>query len=323
MVTLIKEKGDVIGFRINGKEFYSEGEGFVEVESGDLKGFNIGSIPNSFCLHLFEGEYQWDILSDKKYVGISSVNLHIYRKYWDHKFGALQYVNVMKKAIEIRKKSEKDVEFTEIDDDGAHIFFRFAIFLREDMPINKALRRFKQIVEEIQGHTERILEGEEISSEILNDEKKFAIELLLPLFRNMGFVDVKYNHGKREFGKDVTFSEIDKFGVRRNYGVQVKAGDLSGEAGAEIDKIIAQIEDAFKMPYVNTTSREKRYISDLIVAISGRFTDNAKDKIIEKVNRRNLYFLDIDKIQELLTQYMKKTVTASKQILLATRPKTK
>jgi hypothetical protein len=322
-VTLIKENGDTIGFRINDKEFYSEEEGFVEVEISDLKGFNIGSIPNSFCFHLFEGEYEWDILSDKKYVGISSVNLHIYRKYWDHKFGALQYVNVMKKAIEIRKKSEEDVEFTEIDDDGAHIFLRFDIFLLEDMPINKALRRFKQIVEEIEGHTERILEGEEISSEILNDEKKFALELLLPLFRNMGFVDVKYNHGKREFGKDVTFSEIDKFGVRRNYGVQVKAGDLSGEAGAEIDKIIAQIEDAFKMPYVNTTSREKRYISDLIVAISGRFTDNAKDKIIEKVNRRNLYFLDIDKIQELLTQYMKKKVTASKQILLATRPKTK
>jgi hypothetical protein len=69
MVTLIKENGDIIGFRINGKEFYSEEEGFVEVESGDLKGFNIGSIPNSFCLHLFEGEYEWDILSDKKIRG--------------------------------------------------------------------------------------------------------------------------------------------------------------------------------------------------------------------------------------------------------------
>ena len=68
----------------------------------------------------------------------------------------------------------------------------------------------------------------------------------------MGFTDVKYNHSKREFGKDLTFSEMNKFGVRRNYGVQVKAGDLSGEAGSEIDKIIAQIEDAFSMPYINT-----------------------------------------------------------------------
>ncbi len=314
-VTLIKENGDTIGFRINGKEFYSEEENYVEAQVKDFKGFNIGSIPTGFWLYPLKGNtivFEGQISSYRKHTGIASMDIHIYRKYWDHKFGALQYVNAMKKAIEIRKKSEKDVEFAEIDDDGAHIFFRYDIFLREDMPINKALRRFREIVREIEGHTERLLEGEEVSSEILNDEKKFAIELLLPLFRNMGFVDVKYNHGKREFGKDVTFSEIDKFGVRRNYGVQAKAGDLSGEAGAEIDQIIAQIEDAFSMSYVNTTSREKRYISDLIVAITGRFTDNAKDKIIEKVNRRNLYFLDIDKIQELLTQYMKKMVRTSK-----------
>ena len=88
------------------------------------------------------------------------------------------------------------------------------------------------------GLRERILEGEEISNKILNDEVKYTIEVLLPLFRNMDFIDVKYNHGKREFGKDVTFSEMDKFGERRNYGVQVKAGSLSGEAGSEIDKII-------------------------------------------------------------------------------------
>jgi hypothetical protein len=174
------------------------------------------------------------------------------------------------------------------------------------MPIDEALNRFNNTVEEIEGHTERILEGEEISSELLKEEPRFTIELLLPLFRSMRFIDVKYNHSKREFGKDVTFSEMDKFGVRRNYGVQVKAGDLSGEAGAEIDKIIAQIDDAFKIPYIDTTSKERRYISDLIIAVSGRFSNNAEDKIIEKVHQRNIYFLNIDKIQELLSKYMKK-----------------
>ena len=73
------------------------------------------------------------------------MDIHIYRKYWDHKFGALQYVNAMKKAIEIRKKSEKDVEFNEIDDDGAHIFFRYDIFLLEDMPINKAFKGSRKL----------------------------------------------------------------------------------------------------------------------------------------------------------------------------------
>lgn len=310
-VSLIKDDGDVVGFKVNDKEFYAEDGWRVEIQVDDLKGFNIGSIPNGFWLYPLKGNtivFEGEISSDKEHVGIASMAIHIYRKYWNHKFGALQYIDVMKKAIEIRKESDKDVEFIEIEDDGAHIFFRYNIFLFEDMSIDRALQRFQEIVQEIEGHTERFLEGEELSSEILGNETKFTVEVLLPLFRNMGFIDVRYNHGKREFGKDVTFSEVDKFSVRRNYGVQVKAGDVSGEAGSDIDKIIAQIEDAFSMPYINTTSREKRYISDLIIAISGRFTENAKDKVVEKINRRNLYFLDIDKIQELLTLYMKKKI---------------
>ena len=307
-ISLIKENGDIVGFKVNDKEFFAD-DGRVEVQVDDLKGFNISSIPDGFFLSLIEEniiDFQGASLSTNGYAGTAFVETHIYRKYWDHKFGASQYVNAMKKAIGIRKESDKDVEFFGIEDDGAHIFLTYNIFFFQDMPIDQAYQRFQEIVQEIEGHTERILEGEEISGEILNDEVKFTIEVLLPLFRNMGFFDVKYNHGKREFGKDVTFSEIDKFGVRRNYGVQVKAGDLSGEAGSEIDKIIGQIGDAFSMSYIDTTSREKRYISDLIIAISGRFTDNAKDKIIEKVNRGNIYFFDIDKVQELLAFHMKK-----------------
>lgn len=307
----IKEDGDIVGFRIKDKEFYFEDGWMGDIQIDDLKGFNTSSIPDGIWLRPLKGDtilLEGQITSDRKHVAVTYMKIHIYRKYWDHKFGALQYVNAMKKAVETRKESDKDVEFNEIEDDGEHIFFRYAIFLSEDMPIGKAVQRFQEIVQEIEGHTERLLEGEELSSEVLKDEIKFTIEVLLPLFRNMGFVDVRYNHGKREFGKDVTFSEIDRFGVRRNYGVQVKAGNLSGEAGSDIDKIIAQIEDAFSMPYIDTTSREKRHISYLIIAISGRFTDNAKDKIIEKINRRNLYFLDIDKIQELLAYYLKKSV---------------
>lgn len=306
-VLLIGEDGEATGFTINGKEFCAE-DGLVDVEVEDLKGFNIGSIPEGFLLHLFDGAYEWFIQSNAEHVGIAEIENHIYRKYWDHKFGALEYVNAMEKAVKLRNNTNKDVENSEIEDDGAHILFRFSIFLTEDMPIDSAYSKFQEIAQEIEGHTERLLEGEEISDEVLSDENKFVVEVLLPLFRSMGFIDVKYNHGKREFGKDVTFSEIDKFGVRRNIGLQAKVGDLSGEAGAEIDKIIGQIDDAFSISYIDTTSREKRYISDLIIAISGRFKDNAKDKIIEKINRRNVYFFDIDKIQELLSTNLKKAI---------------
>lgn len=309
-VRIIEDEGEPIGFEVNGKEFYSEGaEWRIDVQVSELNGFNISSIPDCFSLYPLDGitiVLEGEISSDNEHVGIANMDLDFYRTYWDHKFGVTQYAMAMKKAVEMRDETNKDVEFVEIEDEGKHIFFRYNIFLNQDMPIDKAYQRFQEIIKEIEGHTERILEGEEISGEVLRDEPNFTIELLLPLFRNMGFIDVKYNHSKREFGKDVTFSKIDEFGVRRNYGVQVKAGDLSGEAGAEIDKIIAQIDDAFKMSYIDTTSKETRFISDLIVAISGRFSNNAEDKIIGKVPQRNIYFLSIDKIQELLTRYMKK-----------------
>ncbi|MCJ7634352.1 hypothetical protein MUP77_18425, partial [Candidatus Bathyarchaeota archaeon] len=148
-VTLIKENGDIIGFRINDREFYSDENGLVEVQMKELKGFNIGSIPNGFCLRPLEDDtaiFEGQISSEKEHVGVAYMELHVYRKYWDHKFGAFQYVKTMTKAIDIRKKSNNDVEFVEIEDDGAHIFFRYNIFLLEDMLIDKAFQRFQEIV---------------------------------------------------------------------------------------------------------------------------------------------------------------------------------
>jgi len=310
-VSILKENDEIVGFVVNGKEFYVDESGRVEVQISDLKGFKISSIPEGISLWPLEGNtiiFEGVLSSIERYPGIAYMEIHVYRKYWDHKFGASQYFNAMKKAVESRQKSDRDVEFIEIEDDGTHLFFRYNIFLFEDMLIDEAFRRFQEIVREIEGHTERILNKEEISSEILNDERKFTLEILLPLLRNMEFTDIKYNHGNREFGKDITFSEFDRFGIRRNYGVQVKVGDLSGEAGSELDEMIGQIRDAFSMPYIDITSRERRYISDLVIAISGRFTNNAKEKIIEKVNQRNICFLDIEKIQELLTKYIGKTI---------------
>src|SRR4030042_2972985 len=133
-VLLIEEDDEAIGLIINGKEFYAN-DGLIDIEVEDLKGFNIGSIPEGFLLHLFDGDYEWFISHNDEHVGIAENGNHIYRKYWDHKFGALEYVNAMEKAVKLRNKTNKDVGDSDIEDDGAHIFFRFSLFLNEDMPI--------------------------------------------------------------------------------------------------------------------------------------------------------------------------------------------
>ena len=307
-ISPLREKGEIVGFKVDDRAFYVGESGFVEIQIDELRGFNIGSIPEGVWLRPLKGNtivFQGEISSTAEYPGLARMEIDAYRKYWYHTFGASQYFTAMRRAVDTREKSTGDVRFIELEDDGAHLFFRYEIFLLVDMPVEKAFRRFTEIVREIEGHTERVLNRAEVPSEALMNEKTYTNEVLLPLFRSMDFMDVRYGHGEREFGKDITFSELDRFGVKRNYGVQVKIGDVSGEAGSEIDKMVAQIDDAFCMPYIDTTSRERRYISDLVIAISGRFTENAKEKIVEKTTRRNLLFLDIDKTQELLTRYMK------------------
>lgn len=290
-VSIIKEEDTVIGFTINGRKFYSEGFFVDGLKFRQLKGFNIGSIPRDFFIRPID-EFEGYIYGDGENGGYASMNLFYPRMDWEHKFSLKIYVEAMEKAIRIRQKTHQDVEFSEITEDGdIAVMVNFMIILKRDMPIEEAMKRFNDVLAEIEAHTERILNGQEIKDDILEDERAFTLQVLLPLFRSMGFENVKYNHSNQEFGRDITFSETDRFGVARNYGVQVKAGDLSGEAGSLVDQIIAQIDDAFKMTYIDTMSREERRITDLVIAISGRLTHNAEKKILEKVNHPNIRFL--------------------------------
>lgn len=286
-VIIIHDEDNIeIGVEINWVKYFFDEENRVEIQIADLKGFYIGSIPEHITFWPLEDitiVFNGEISSSASHPGVAYMNITDYRKYWNHKYGMSQYYNALKDAIISREQKENDVHFSDLEDDGAWIHFNYEIFLDENIPINEALKRFQETEAELMGQTERILNKEEISRDVLEDEKRFTLEVILPLLRKMEFVDIKYNHGVREYGKDATFSENNKFGMRKNTAIQVKAGDISGKASGELDNIIGQIDHAFTMPYIDTSSRERRYISEIIIIISGRFTDNAKEKIIEKV----------------------------------------
>jgi hypothetical protein len=122
----------------------------------------------------------------------------------------------------------------------------------------------------------------------------------------MGFLFVRYTHGKKEYGKDFTFSDVTPFRNLRHYGLQAKAGDISGGVNAAIDELLGQLEDAFSMPYCEIGSKEQRFISTFVIAISGNFTENAREKIVEKMPKGcigSVYFLDRERITELVERY--------------------
>jgi hypothetical protein len=90
--------------------------------------------------------------------------------------------------------------------------------------------------------------------------------------------------------------------------LQAKAGDVSGGVNATIDELLGQIGDAFAMPYYEVGSKEPRYISTFIIAISGKFTENAREKIVEKMPKGlngSVYFLDRERLTELVERFWK------------------
>lgn len=230
------------------------------------------------------------------------------RKYWDGKIGFKYLMEAKKDIIEQREKELNDIKLESYDDDGAWIHLIYSSIIPAD-DCNTVIDISEQIISEIDGAAEIKLGGEILDPNNIQNEKEFSLQIILPIFRKLGFQNIKYNHGKREYGKDVVFSRLTEFGELEHWAAQVKFGDISGEANSEIDKIIAQLDDAFKMPYYCIYTRRKERISKLLFIISGKFTENAIEKICEKIEinalRNNIVFIDGDKIQNLIENVRK------------------
>lgn len=223
-------------------------------------------------------------------------------KYWEGKYGLSTLLTTINDIV----KDTPDISTyeIEIDDDWKVLHLHFTI--KKGFILNDLVKECSKCLNELIKQAERILSGVVWRPEYEINESLFCTEILFPLLRKMDFVDVRYTHGVKEFGKDFTFSEPTKYGSLRHYGLQAKAGDISGKVNAPIDEIIGQLDDAFTMSYIDVGATDKRHISTFIVAISGYFTDNAKDKIIEKIPNHFkgcVYFIDKDKTLELIEKY--------------------
>jgi hypothetical protein len=229
---------------------------------------------------------------------------HTPNKYWEGQYGLATYLAAIRD--EVSHRDNWKVEQIELEDDWKSITVERTLAFGD--PLKASILAGAADLQEILHAAEVSLSGLPWSDEYLTNEDRFCRELLHPLLRRMGFLFVRYTHGNREYGKDFTFSEPTLFGHYRHYGLQAKAGDVSGGVNAAIDELLGQISDAFAMPYYELGSKEPRYISTFIIAISGRFTANAKEKIAEKMPKGisgSVYFLDRESITELVERYWK------------------
>lgn len=154
------------------------------------------------------------------------------------------------------------------------------------------------------------------------NEDFFTKDLLIPLFQCIGYNHVRFNHGAREFGKDILLSETTKLYDTRHISVQVKAGNVSGKAGVLIDTIISQVKDSFDVPVSGPGVSKQFRISEVYVVISGKYSENAKEKINAKIGKAftaSIYFLDREDIQWLTQKHWPLT-KISEQVSISQLP---
>ena len=232
-----------------------------------------------------------------------SYNELITRKYWNGTVGLKLYMETKRNIIKERHEDIDDIELVNYDDDGAYINLIYN-FSFEPNDIDDLLNTVRERYNEIEGATNIALGSPFHSIDRCTKESDFTVNFLLPIFRKLGFVNVKYNHGNREFGKDIVFARRTEFDELEYYGVQVKFGNVSGDAKGDVFELINQAHDAFSMPIYDVYTRSKVFVSKVVIAISGKFTQNAIEKIIDGIHdyplKNNLIFIDGEKIKQLM-----------------------
>ena len=265
-----------------------------------------------------DAEFQPCKYSDKGVVQLDSIPMRIKRvsdarvlvtfedlgtrKYWDGMIGFKPYMDAKRDTVRERSKEVGDVVFIAYQDDGACIWLSYSAEF-EANDLSAAVELAEELVDEIEGAVETSLGAKVFPPSVANNEREFTLRTVLPILRKLGFNDVHYNHGNREYGRDVTFARTTEFSELEHWAAQVKLGDVSGEAGSEIDKLVSQADDAFKMPFYDIYTRRQERISKLAIIISGKFTENATEKICEKIEsnplKNNLVFIDGEKLETL------------------------
>lgn len=227
-------------------------------------------------------------------------------KFWEGKYGLSTLLMEIIEQSENFEELEVEKDSFEIENDWKYLELFNSV--KGDFILTDIIEKYSKAINSLIKQAELSLSGTIWKKEYEKDEKLFSTEILYPLLRKKDFLDVRYTHGTQEYGKDFTFSELTSFGNLRHFGMQVKAGNMSGKVNADIDEILGQIEDAFSMPYYEISANEERRINTFIIAISGKFTNNAKEKIANKINpilRGSVYMLDREKIWELIERYWK------------------
>jgi len=315
MIEVDGELDEIQSIRVNGESLHSDDGETWYLPKGLIGETSVNQLPETAIFEICDRVEDSIIMMDTipirvQRIGDNRVRLDFEdygtRKYWDGTIGFKAYMEIKKGIVEERAAQVGDIALAGYEDDGTWIHLTYSAEV-EVAKISTAVELAEQIVEEIEGATEMRLGTELWAPKESDSEKEFTLRTVLPILRKLGFQNVKYNHGKREFGRDVIFARVSEFQDLEFWAAQVKFGDVAGGANAEIDDVLAQIDDAFKMPFYDLYTKQRQRIAKLAIIISGKFTENAIEKICDKIEssavRNNIVFVDGEKLATLAERF--------------------
>jgi len=109
------------------------------------------------------------------------------------------------------------------------------------------------------------------------NEVEWTKGFLVNRLRQLGFGSIDFVHGAMEAGRDVVFSDRDRFGVVHYYAAQVKSGSLKARSETrELGSIIQQLGFAYETPYTDPASGVTHKIRGVYLIVDGEVSEPAR-----------------------------------------------
>lgn len=123
-------------------------------------------------------------------------------------------------------------------------------------------------------------------------ETEWVTEHLAPAFRRLGFLRIDVTQGAHEYGRDLVIADIDRFGLLRHYGVQVKLNLRT----AEVSGVLDQIARGHDVGYVDPVVGHEVTVSGMYLVVRDTLAPTVRKELIDRIGRsahgRTTHFLD-------------------------------
>lgn len=117
-------------------------------------------------------------------------------------------------------------------------------------------------------------------------EDRFRTEVLIPLFKAMGYLDVVLHHsGALEQGKDIVMWKRDDLRERVNFAVVAKSKPIFGNVSSA-GEVITQIQQCFGRGFQDNVTLEEQVVHRCIVACPHDLRKEAQNSITSALDSK-------------------------------------